>query len=887
MSSGGVNSSSSGRGNNNGVSSIPATSKKMVQSLKEIVNCPEHEIYAMLKECNMDPNDTVHRLLSQDTFHEVKSKREKKKEIKETSESRPRAASNTSNRGGRGGADRNVGRGMSTQFSSTESGALRGKPAYRKENGTNAYPGSSSSASGMPGNNINRRPTYLSESNFESKTPSIVSGDVISSSSQPSPAYQSAWSGVPGQVSMADIVKMGRPKASSRPTVSTETSYPKHNAVAPNTSYHKDPLPSESNHDFRSLHDPSFKVSEAIHEAGSATSQHVSHDEWPLAEPSASSGLPVLETSGDHEVYGNPSLVSNLHADRADLHPSSQSDEFRITKGDVNVENLNTESTGSAPSSSRHIQDDSTGGASHFDNDSFNNMNSYQPHRHFDHQEVEDVTVAVSSAAANLQQLSLRKEELVGPPAEDNPAVKIPNHLQVPTADCLHLSFGSFGSGISATYPGPFASKSHENALEEVSVQADVSSVGHSETRNPEYFGDEQFRSTSDGNVDPRTAAGTISYDSPASSQPEVMKQDAAETTHGHNYSFATSVPGYGFESSTQPNTAFSYAHTNPQIQNLAPFSSVMQAYTNSLLASTVQAAARESDVPFSPFLATQSMPTKYSTSVSSISGPTISMAESLKPGVFSTPHPTQQTLPGTSIATGPTLPQHLTVHSYSQPTLPLGHFANMIGYPYIPPSYAYMPSAFQQAYGGNSTYHQSPAAVHSGGMKYTLPQFKNGAPVSSFPQTAAVASGHGGFGGSANIPGNFPLNPSTTPSSSPTGYDDVISSHYKDNSHFLPLQQNDNSAVWVHGPGSRTVSAVPASTYYSFQGQGQQHSGFRQGQQQPSQHYGNLGYPNFYPSQTGVSQEHQQQQTQNDGTLSGSQGPPSKQSHQIWQHSY
>ncbi|KAG5540832.1 hypothetical protein RHGRI_020912 [Rhododendron griersonianum] len=37
----------------------------MVQSLKEIVNCPESEIYAMLKECNIDPNVAVNRLLSE------------------------------------------------------------------------------------------------------------------------------------------------------------------------------------------------------------------------------------------------------------------------------------------------------------------------------------------------------------------------------------------------------------------------------------------------------------------------------------------------------------------------------------------------------------------------------------------------------------------------------------------------------------------------------------------------------------------------------------------------------------------------------------------------------------------------------------------------------
>ena len=58
---GGIN----GKGNN-GISGIPSGSRKMVQSLKEIVNnCTEQEIYAMLKECNMDPNETVNRLLAQ------------------------------------------------------------------------------------------------------------------------------------------------------------------------------------------------------------------------------------------------------------------------------------------------------------------------------------------------------------------------------------------------------------------------------------------------------------------------------------------------------------------------------------------------------------------------------------------------------------------------------------------------------------------------------------------------------------------------------------------------------------------------------------------------------------------------------------------------------
>ncbi|XP_043689079.1 uncharacterized protein LOC122640044 isoform X2 [Telopea speciosissima] len=874
MSSGGG--SSNGKGNN-GVPSIPATSRKMVQSLKEIVNYPEHEIYAMLKECNMDPNEAVQRLLSQDTFHEVKSRREKKKENKDTTESRSRGANSASNRGSRNVPDRNVGRGCSSQFSSSEYGVLHGKPVYKKENGASAISSSMSSAPGIGGNNIARRPIPVSDSIIaESKPHAVNTTDGIFSSSQPSPGFQPAWVGVPGQISMADVVRMGRPKASCAPIVSNEALFPPPSALLTNASQNtlKHPivcgsLSAESHHNLYSSLDIVTKVPDADHEPGIATSQHTSHDEWPLVEQ------------------------------------SQAANEVRVSEEDVTVENLGTDFAGSASGTNRHTQDDNSGGTSRFDNTSFQNMSSLHPHRHaFEAQEgissssklsvpsysfssVEDISVVVSSAAADLQQLNLRKDEPGVPPTEDNPAVIIPNHLQVSTADCSHLSFGSFGSGNSGTFSGSFASNPSKSNLEETPVVVDGSSVGHSEARNPEYYGDEQqLRTTPDGNVDPRIGSSTGNFESPSSSQPEVMKQDTAEATHGLQYPFPSSVHGYTFENTTQPNTAFSYAQTSLQMQNPSPFSSVLQSYTNSLpsnlLAPAVQPVT-ESDIPYSPFVATQSMPTKYNT-VSSITGPSTNMPEAAKAGIFfSTPQPTAQTLPGTSIATGPALPQHLTMHPYSQPTLPLGHFANMIGYPFLPQSYTYVPSAFQQAYTGNNAYHQSPAAVHSAGIKYTLPQYKNTVSTSNLSETGAIASGYGSFGSSTNVPGSFPLNPSATPPSTSMGYDDVMSSQYKDSNHYVPLQQNENSAIWVHGPGSRTVSALPANTYYSIQGQSQQHGGFRQGQQ-PSQHYG--AYPNFYHSQQGVSQEHPQNNL-SDGTLGGSQGAPSKQSHQIWQHSY
>ncbi|KAJ0844831.1 hypothetical protein HanRHA438_Chr15g0706821 [Helianthus annuus] len=295
----------------------------------------------------------------------------------------------------------------------------------------------------------------------------------------------------------------------------------------------------------------------------------------------------------------------------------------------------------------------------------------------------------------------------------------------------------------------------------------------------------------------------------------------------------------------------------------------------------------RESDLSYSPFPINQSMATKYGNSASSIGGSTLSVTEALKTGVFSSSQPTQQTPPGNTVPTGPTLPHHL-VHPYSQPTLPLGPFANMIGYPFLPQSYTYMPSGFQQAFAGNSTYHQQLAAM--------LPQYKNSVSVSSLPQSAAVPSGYGSFGKSTAVPGNYQVNQPAGPTGSTLSYDDVLNAHYKDNSQLLSLQQNENPAMWVHGAGSRTMSAVPGSTYYGFQGQNQQPSAFRQGQQQqqqpPSQSYGGatLNYPNYYHSQTGISQEHQLQQNPRDGSLVGaSQGQPKpqQQSQQLWQNSY
>lgn len=216
----------------------------------------------------------------------------------------------------------------------------------------------------------------------------------------------------------------------------------------------------------------------------------------------------------------------------------------------------------------------------------------------------------ISSVAANLQQLDLQKQDREAPLEEDNPPVIIPNHLQLHTPDCLNLSFGSFGSGTGAAFSGSgsFATRPLTSDLEETSPAADVSSIGHSDSRyalfivvllscsvvynclyqkklylyvyiscrNPEYYGDEHLNTTSDGNLVHRTGGGTVNYDSPSVSQPETLKQETTEVAQGNQYAFPSSAADFTYENTQQFNNAFTHPQTSSPMQSLAALSSVM-----------------------------------------------------------------------------------------------------------------------------------------------------------------------------------------------------------------------------------------------------------------------------------------------------------------------
>ncbi|KAI4365192.1 hypothetical protein MLD38_021201 [Melastoma candidum] len=797
-----------GGGGNNGVPAvIPTGARKIVQSLKEIVNCSEQEIYAALKECSMDPNEAVNRLLSQDPFHEVKSKREKKKEVKDTTDPRPRGVV-ASSRGGRTGVDRHPVRAIISDSS---------KPILKRENGSHALPSSLSSSSAVSAPNINRQLAYSDHLPLENKVPAIGENDLITSSVQSLSGFQRSWGGTSGQVSMADIVKMGKPQSVS------------------------DHFPSN---DY----------------------------DWPLEEQQA----PPLNDDG-WSSFDNSQDDSGQHTtSRLDVgHPSE----------DGCIES-NTKHMGFASISSRNIQEDDGQDPSLYDSSVYKNVDAFQPHMHGYEREGDEHELAedngVAAVSTNLQHLSLQKNQQGSAPEDTGPAVVIPDHLQVHPADCQHLSFGSFGPSI-GTFSGSTESRSFKSSLADAPPIPDAPSASNPEIRDSERYGDEHHRPNSNGDDAHSGVPGGGNYEPPSASPPEVLKQHQGESVAGNQYASPSAASGYNYENTQALDSTFTHMQASSPMQNLRPLSDVLPSYTDplpsALLASTVQS-GRDSDLSYLPFPVTQPLAAKYSNTATALNSLIMSTQEvnGLRAGSISAAQQAPQNLPTAGLANGPVVPQHLAMHAYSQPALSLGPFpsvANMVSYSFLPQSYSYMTSAFQQALASSNDYHQSLAVV---------PQYKNSVPTSNLPQSGVVASGYG-FNSSTNVPGgNFTLNPLNA--STTLGYRDTLNSQYKDAANLLSLQQNDNSGMWVPGGATRTVQNVPATTYYDFQGQSQLPGGLRQAQQ-PSQHFSSLGYPNFFQS-SGISLEQQQQLMREAALGGGSQGQQQpKQSGQLWQNTY
>ncbi|XP_061349671.1 uncharacterized protein LOC133294920 [Gastrolobium bilobum] len=467
---------------------VPAVAKKVVQRVKEIVNCTEQEIYAVLKECDMDPNRAVEKLIAQDTFHEVRSKRERRKEMKEALDSRTRGNNLGLIRGGKTGTccDRSVVHGGLTHVTYNE----HGKAVDNGEVGLKC-PLDTFSTTHVVGKNT--KSDSLSTDNGRQ---AFRTGDSMSDSAQVSSGPQSSLIGVSkGHLSMADVVRMG---TTSQVAVS-------HNHY--NTSQVSTDGNSESS---LSLH--CQKHSE----------QPVFHDEWPVIEQPItgnSHALNMSASSNSNELFKHP----NLHDTAVSLCMNRELDAAQVSRGNVAIE-----------SASIHNVTSSNTGLGSQSNSNLKNSCSSDFHSSCEHHD------DVSSTASDFHRLSIRESKLEEPSSEDSPTVVLPNHLLALAANCSHLSFGSYNGGRNSASSAIFASNHiSRSGLEEKSAAVDGSSAQFLDA-SALYPGDKQlgfdaFRGTADYE----------NHDILSSPPQELEKYIVPEETLGHDYNtmVSASVP--------------------------------------------------------------------------------------------------------------------------------------------------------------------------------------------------------------------------------------------------------------------------------------------------------------------------------------------------------
>ena len=203
---------------------------------------------------------------------------------------------------------------------------------------------------------------------------------MIDSSLQPSSGSQSTWVGATsGHVTMADIVRMGRPqsKGSQMPC---ETSYTPQDAVLSNSAiYQMKPSLATSPSQLETYEDLHSSDLNMIRESGKKSSQHDFDNEWPVNEQiTASSDIGAT-------MYSNQSY---LHSNRANLSSNCYSNNILVSESNASRENLSSDHVNSAQASSKQIFMNDSGGTSEHDDDLCKDTSSPDSYRQiYEHQE--------------------------------------------------------------------------------------------------------------------------------------------------------------------------------------------------------------------------------------------------------------------------------------------------------------------------------------------------------------------------------------------------------------------------------------------------------------------------------------------------------------------
>ncbi|KAG1326714.1 putative GBF-interacting protein 1-like [Cocos nucifera] len=828
--------------------SIPSNVRKTIQNIKEIAgNHSDEEVYAMLKECSMDPNETTQRLLLQggneciafsDTFHEVKRKRDKRKEnIRDPADSRWKQG--VQGRGGRSGRGN-----YSSRCSSNDIVGGRNVTS-RKENGVNQ---------GTDGGN---KSSLSANPDAEKKSSISVSSSIPGLANGPSnvdhPISSHACS---SQVSGVSQIASKEESSAAENNKLGKTSLISDDVKSGSASGHSVPGSSQSvpskvasvSGVYASSSDPVLVPSlETCSPGDAGTIKCVIGSQRTVVE--------MTTKAASCDISG-PELLSLRQKGSPDISHSPIHGKVRSRSQGPEVYQLSDTShaassslsgpTGSRPSSTYSSRSQQLTGsqkavvANKEWKPKLTHTNSAQASGTPGTSDVSTVVEAVSESPPVLSEnMALKLEKKLDElQLSDRRHVIIPNHLQVPESERHGLSFGSFESSFNlsisfangpaidqSTAPPPESSQEIKGNVEDSSSSSRDASPTFQEVDYPDH---PQSPIQMPENFSCREA--DIPSSVPAAPEYDQSKEAASLAPEGPQYSVVHTAPSYsafGLVPQMLGSQLASFESSESQTRDTTrlpsfvvqqPFDPSSSYYTQ-FYRPTADAEGR-----FSPFLAPGA--TKYNGNIALLPAQAgQAPQESGNSVVLSTAGSTSLGTQAAGVMPSSVAVPQQPVPLFRQPAgVHISHYPpNYIPYSqYFSPFYVPPPAlhhflsnaAFPQQPPTGSVY--PPGAAAATPVKYSISQYKPGTNTGN----SALVGMPTGYGTYNSSPAGYTPNPAVSSGNS-TGNEDLTAPQFKENNVYMPGQQSEGSAVWIPAAAGRDISSLQASSFYSFPPQG------------------------------------------------------------------
>ncbi|KAK9075529.1 hypothetical protein SSX86_003853 [Deinandra increscens subsp. villosa] len=770
--------------------SIPNNVRKTIQNLKEITgNHSEDEIYAMLKDCSMDPNETAQKLLSQDQFHEVKRKRDRKKENlnKESTELRWKPGMQA--RGNRGGRSNYPSR----HISNNAGGGRTSLSA--KENGI-----------GKEGAIFTNYLAYF----FSATLPNKMNVSFGSNSEEKILTLFSSSRALPDRIAVnTSIVTAAHSSAGSDKKSEAGPT------VGVRSGSEDGPLMSSSN----------------VTQESSIPGVYLS-DSDSILVPSHDSQLPLGKSQPNPEQIHETPLENKSTASGPKVGQSSMQGKAPVTHVSFPV----TRPSSSYNNRLQQAIGTQKAGPSMEWKPKQTNATLSQGTGSIESVKVPTVLVesqtSISSAAHNSNSKGMAVglvKKLEESHISDDQHVIIPTHLHVPEAEKLGFCFGSFDASFNATSSnGPNSgtvSDISSEASEVVDESIDEQPGNYSALETADE--DHPDRPLSSNNIleNPSVVDHVSSNSGPDDHE---SKQEALLPTRTHEHPIVHTSPNFSFgfippmtgTSHRSFETNESQGRDGSQLPNFV----VQQPVDPASYYAQVYRSGADVDGRMSPFYST-GVPTKHNGNGVVLSPQDSQSSQEVgNPRVLSGagPTPVATTQTGVVMQTSIALTQQpLTV--FRQPAgVHLPHYPpNYMPYgPYFPPFYV-PPQAIHQ-FLSNSAFPQQPQA---GSMflghplaspKYPLSQYKTSSNTGN-PINIGMPGSYGSYGLN---PAGYNSGPAVTTGNS-TSNEELGGSQFKESNVYITGQQSEGSGVWMAAPG-RDMSGLQANSFYNIPQGGQ-----------------------------------------------------------------